>query len=265
MLNRQTEDLAPSQPAIRRGHALPVQFVDLLIIELSNWRWGWRNMVIIGMVFPLLSMMLLGSFARDLGGDALAYILTGNMVLALLFEHGGKLTSRFVFMRISGALDYFATLPIQKILLILAVWLAFFILFIPVLLTTLLGGIWILGLDLHLHPLALIVVPLCALPLASISALIGVSFPIPEEAMAVDRLLTVLMLAIGPVLIPPERLPDWLVTLGYLSPATYAASALRQVFLGPLTIRLILDLAVLIGFTAVSFWLVNRKMDWRAT
>ncbi|MBX2997934.1 MAG: ABC transporter permease [Caldilineaceae bacterium] len=263
MLNRQIEDLPLPQPAMRRGHALPVQFADLLIIELSNWRWGWRNMVIIGMVFPLLSMMLLGSFARDLGENALAYILTGNMVLALLFEHGGKLTSRFVFMRMSGALDYFATLPIQKIMLILAVWTAFFILFIPVLLTTLLGGLWILRLDLRLHPLALLVVPLCALPLAGIGALIGATFRTPEEAMAVDRLLTVLMLAVGPVLIPPERLPDWLVTLGFLSPATYAASALRQVFLGSLTPRLLLDLIVLIGFTMVSFWLVNRKMDWR--
>jgi ABC-2 type transport system permease protein len=242
-----------------------VQFVDLLLIELSNWRWGWRNMVIIGMVFPLLSMMLLGSFARDLGGDALAYILTGNMVLALLFEHQGKLTSHFAFMRMAGALDYFATLPIQKIVLVLAAWAAFFILFLPVLATTLLGGVWILGLDLHVHPLALIVVPICALPLAGIGALIGTSFRIPEEAMAVDRLLTVLMLAIGPVLIPPERLPGWLVTLGFLSPATYAASALRQVFLGPLTSRLILDVSVLSGFTIVSFWLVSRKMDWRAT
>ncbi|MEZ4636655.1 MAG: hypothetical protein R2856_17115 [Caldilineaceae bacterium] len=89
-------------------------------------------------------MMLLGSFARDLGNDALAYILTGNIVLALLFEHQGKLTSHFSFMRMAGALDYFATLPVQKMVLILAAWAAFFILFIPVLLTTLVGGMLIL-------------------------------------------------------------------------------------------------------------------------
>ncbi|MCB0116465.1 MAG: ABC transporter permease, partial [Caldilineaceae bacterium] len=236
------DTIAILEQSPRRGHSLPVQFVDLLIIELSNWRWGWRSMVIIGMVFPLLSMMLLGSFARDLGNDALAYILTGNIVLALLFEHQGKLTSHFSFMRMAGALDYFATLPVQKMVLILAAWAAFFILFIPVLLTTLVGGMLILHVELHLHPLALIVVPLCALPLAGVGALIGTSFRTPEEANAVDRLLTVLMLALGPVLVQPERLPSWLVTLGYLSPATYAASALRQVFLGPVTNRLILDL-----------------------
>lgn len=72
------------------------------------------------------------------------------------------------------------------------------------------------------------------------------------------------MLAMGPVLIPPERLPDWLVTLGYASPATYAASALRQVLLGPVTGRLVLDIAALVTIIGLSFWLVNRKMDWRA-
>jgi len=72
------------------------------------------------------------------------------------------------------------------------------------------------------------------------------------------------MLAMGPVLIPPERLPGWLVTLGFASPATYAASALRQVLLGPVTARLRLDMGVLVGVIGLSFWLVNRKMDWRA-
>jgi len=121
----------------------------------------------------------------------------------------------------------------------------------------------ILRLDLQIHALALLVVPLCALPLAGIGALMGVTFRTPEEASAVGRLLTILMLTLGPVLIPPDRLPDWLVWLGYLSPATYAASALRQVILGPLTSRLVLDSAVLAGCILISFWMVDRKMDWR--
>ena len=54
-----------------------------------------------------------------------------------------------------------------------------------------------------------------------------------------------------------------MVTLGRFSPATYAASALRQALLGPLTGQIVLDLAALAGFTAVVLWLVGRKMDWR--
>ena len=116
---------------------------------------------------------------------------------------------------------------------------------------------------LNLHPLALLVVPLCALPLAGVGALIGVRFRTPEEATSVGRLLTILMLTMGPALIPADRLPDWLVWLGFLSPATYAASALRQALLGPLTNRLLLDVAALLLFIFLSFWMVNRRMDWR--
>lgn len=241
-----------------------VQWLDLFLIELRNWRWGWRNLVLTGMVLPLFGMLLLGSFAGDLGGDTLAYVLSGNLVMGLLFEHQGKLASHFAYMKMAGSLDYFAALPIHKPLLVTAASAAFFLLFLPSLFVSLLGGAWILGLDLHIHPLALLVVPLCALPLAGLGALIGVSFRTPEEAMAIDRLLVITMLAMGPVLIPPARLPDWLVTLGYASPATYAASALRQVLLGPVTGRLAVDVAALVSVIGLSFWLVNRKMDWRA-
>ncbi len=244
---------------------LPVhlQFWDLFLIELSNWRWGWRNLALTGTVLPMFGIVLLGSFARELGASALSFVLVGNLVMALLFEHMGKLISHFAYLKMAGSLDYFATLPIRKNVLILAASSAFFILFLPSMFVVLAGGAWILGLELQIHPLALLVVPLCALPLAGIGALMGVSFRTPEEAAAVGRLLTILMLAIGPVLIPPDRLPGWLVWLGFLSPATYAASALRQVLLGPLTSRLLLDSAVLAACIIISFWLVDRKMDWR--
>jgi len=244
---------------------LPVhlQFWDLFLIELSNWRWGWRNLVLTGTILPIFGILLLGSFARDLGAHALSFVLVGNLVMALLFEHMGKLISHFAFLKMAGSLDYFATLPIRKSVLILAASSAFFILFLPSMFVVLAGGAWILLLELHLHPLALFVVPLCALPLAGLGALMGVSFRTPEEAAATGRLLTILMLTIGPVLIPPGRLPDWLVWLGFLSPATYAASALRQVLLGPLTSRLFLDSALLAACTVISFRLVDRKMDWR--
>ena len=247
----------------RPPHPLYIQFYDLLKIELCNWRWGWRNLALTGTVLPIFGILILGSFARELGTEALSFVLMGNLVMALLFEHKGKLISHFSYMKVAGSLDYFATLPVTKPLLILAASAAFFLLFLPSLIVTLVGGAWILGLHLLLHPLAVLVVPLCALPLAGIGALIGVSFRTPEEATSVGRLLTILMLAIGPVLIPPDRLPDWLVWLGFLSPATYASSALRQVLLGPLANRLLLDVAVLAAFVVFSFWLVDRKMDWR--
>ena len=54
----------------------------------------------------------------------------------------------------------------------------------------------------------------------------------------------------------------WRISL--LSPATYAASALRQVVLNmPDRIPLVVDLLVLTGVTTGLLWVVNNRLDWR--
>jgi ABC-2 type transport system permease protein len=108
-----------------------------------------------------------------------------------------------------------------------------------------------------------IVIPLSAIPMAGIGALIGSSARTPQEAGSLSLLLTLVMVGLGPVVIPPDRLPGFMLILGKLSPATYAASALRQALLGPVGDQIIVDLAALVGFGLVAFWLVGQKMDWR--
>lgn len=239
------------------------QLGDLFLIELTNWRWSWRTLVLTSTITPLLGMLGLGVFARGGSQETLAYILSGNVVLALMFGMLEKLNSRFMFMRVTGALDYFATLPIQRFALILAIVLSFLALLLPALVVVIALGALLLGVPLSLSPLALLVVPLCAVPLSGIGALIGASARTPEEANALGLLLTFVLLGLGPVVIPPGRLPGILLVLGWFSPATYAASALRQALLGPVTARMLLDLAVLAGLSIVIFWLVSRKMQWR--
>lgn len=247
----------------RKQPSFLVQLVDLLLIELTNWRWSWRSMVITGTIAPLLSTIALGVFARDSGREALTYVLTGNIVLALMFGNMDNVQSHFVYMRFMGALDYFATLPIQKHILILAVVLSFLLLSLPSLVVTMLLGSLLLDVPITLDPILLIVIPLCAIPLAGIGALIGTSARTRYEAGSLSLIVTMVMTGLGPVIIPPARLPGVMLFLGRFSPATYAASALRQALLGPLTGQIVLDLAVLMGVAVVIFWLVGRRMDWR--
>ena len=252
-----------TMPHSHRQPSILTQLVDLFLIELTNWRWSWRSMVLTGIVAPVLSISALGIFARDSGPKALAYVLTGNIVLALMFENQDKVAGHFIYMRFNGILDYFATLPIQKHVLILAVVLSFLLLSLPSLTITVLLGALLLDVPIVLNPMIPIVVPMCAIPMAGIGALIGSSARTPQEAGSLSLLTTFLMLGLGPVVIPPDRLPNVILFLGRFSPATYAASALRQTLLGPLTGQIVLDLAALAGFTLVVFWLVGRKMDWR--
>lgn len=72
-----------------------------------------------------------------------------------------------------------------------------------------------------------------------------------------------LLMSIGPVVIPADHLPAILLFLEHFSPTTYAASALRQVLIGPITGELAIDITALIGVTLAIFWLIGRNMSWR--
>jgi ABC-2 type transport system permease protein len=235
----------------------------LFLIELTNWRWSWRSMLLTGTLAPLFSILAMGIFARDSGQQALTYVLTGNMVISLMFGNMGNVQSHFAFMRFQGALDYYATLPIRKPLLILAVVLSFLLLSTPSLIVTTLLGAPVLHVPIHLHPLVLVVSPACAIPLSGIGALIGASVRNRYQADALSLIVTMVMAGLGSVVVPPDRLPSLLLALGRLSPATYAASALRQAVIGPATGRIALDLAALSGWSILIFGIVGRTLDWR--
>lgn len=248
----------------RSPHApLLTQIGDLFLIELTNWRWSWRSLLLTGTITPLFSIIGLGVFARDAGPEALAYVLTGNLVVSLMFGNMGNVESHFSFMRMRGVLEYFAALPVRRSVLVLAVALAFLLLSLPPLVITLSVGALLLGIPVAPHPLLALVVPACALPLSGIGAYIACRVRDPSQGGALTLLVTIAMAALGPVVVPPGRLPKVMIGLGFLSPATYAASAFRQALLGPVTWRIGLDLAVLVGTAAVLYLVVGRVMDWR--
>ncbi len=250
-------------PPTLKGQPFLVQLFDLILIQLSNWRWSWQGTIITGMISPVLSIVALGVFARNPDPTTQAYILTGNIVLSLMFENLTKVASNFAFMRATGAFSYYATLPLSRVALILATVCAFLLLSLPALAVTAGLGTLYLGIHLAPSPLLLIVIPLAAIPLAALGALIGATVPRPEDSGTWSLLLSVALLSLGPVVVPPDRLPAWLQTLGIFSPATYAASALRQTLLGPITPRLLLDLLVLAAVALLLLALVARTMSWR--
>jgi ABC-2 type transport system permease protein len=261
-----TMQVAPNGKGETRKHTQApawAQLVDLFLIELTNWRWCWRSMLLTGTLAPVFSILALGVFARDSGVEALSYVLTGNMVISLMFGNVRNVQGHFTFMRFEGALDYYATLPIRKHNLILAVVFSFLLLSLPSLALTMLLGALILRVPITLHPLTLVVIPACTVSLSGIGALIGATVRNRYQASALSMLVTMVTAALGPVVVPPERLSRPLLWLSWLNPATYAASALRQVLIGPLTGRIALDLAALTGATIVILGIVTRVLDWR--
>jgi ABC-2 type transport system permease protein len=256
----------PINPAVEQHQRQSsiAQWWDLFLIELTNWRWSWRSTIINGALAPLFLILLLGIFANNQERNNLAYILTGNMVVGLLFGTMTRITNRVEFLRFGGGLDFFATLPVQRFLFVFAMVAAFLVFSLPSLVVTLIiGTVW-LRLPLTLHPLLLLVIPLCTIPLAGVGVFLGLIGRSWGEASSWGFVVSLLFSLLGPVMIPPHRLLATLIWLGRFSPATYAASAMRQVVIGPVTAQLFVDLVVLGGMSALLLWLVERKLSWRA-
>ncbi len=247
-----------------RVQSYPIQLVDLVLIELSNWRWSWRSVLVVGTVVPLFGMIGLSIYARDLGAEALNTVFSGSLVMSLMLGNLGNIQSHVVFMRFQGTLEYFASLPIHKHSLMLAIIIAFFLLSLPSILALLIVGSNLLKIFLAPHPLLQLVVPLCVVPMSAVGALIGVSVRSPQQGRSLSVLTAFLFGGLGPVLFPAERLPEILRLIGTVNPAARAASALRQRLIGPIGEQIALDFAILFGFTLCVFYLVGKKLNWRA-
>ncbi len=115
----------------RHSPSLPTQLLDLILIQLANFRWSWRRMILTGIAVPMFGLVALGIFARDFGPEVVAYVFTGNIVISLMFENLSKVASNFAFMKAMGTLDYFAVLPIRRYMVVLASLLSFFVLSLP--------------------------------------------------------------------------------------------------------------------------------------
>ena len=135
---------------------------------------------------------------------------------------------------------------------------------LPATVATLFVGSLVLRLPLDISPWLIVVIPLISLSLSGLGALLGLLAFDPQQVNSLSLLVSLFLFGFGPVLIPPERLPAIINTLSVLSPATYAASALRQTILGvPDRIPLAVDMIVL-GAVAIGLLIVvTRRLAWR--
>ncbi|MFJ6655973.1 ABC transporter permease [Streptomyces sp. NPDC091377] len=245
-----------------RGLCFAGQVWDLFRVQLTNWRWSWPQMVLTGMLAPLVGLAGLGLFARHSGGEAGAYVMTGSVTMAILFETQNKIASNFSFLRNTGAFEFYAALPVRREALVLATLAAFFLLSLPAVLLTVAAGTLLLDVPLRPSPLLPVCLALALLPSAGLGALIGSRSASIEQATSVSLATTLLMLALGPVAVPPALLPETLVWIGHLNPAVHASAALRSALTG--TGEPAGHLTVLAVFSVAAWGLTTVRMRWRA-
>lgn len=243
------------------GQSWYVTFWDLLLIQLANWRWSWPAMLINGMLVPLTALFFLKAATGENSAPP-EFLVSGNIVVSLIFTTMYGTSARFAFMRTFGVLDYYATLPVSKVLLVLAVSFGFLLLSLPgTLLTIVIAGFF--GLAIQLNFLFFLLIPLASFSLSAVGAFVGVVSPNFDTANTICGILQFIFMGCGPILVPAERLPDVINFLGGFLPSTYAASAMRHALTGVIDGRFFTDLFFLLIFDALAMFFVAYKMEWR--
>ncbi len=234
---------------------------EVLRIQLTNWRWSWPSMVLTGMLTPIMTLLALGTFSDVRGSDV--YIFSGALTIALLFEMQNKIAANFSHMKDTGAFEFFASLPLRREAMIGGTLAAFLLLALPALVVTALVGGTVFELDFAPSYPALVPVVLATAAFAGIGAAIGTACTSVNQASGLSLAATVVLTAIGPVLVPPDRLPDWLVAAGPYNPAALASDALRTLFTGVSAYGLWWDTLGLLVFCGLVQLVLTRAMPWR--
>jgi ABC-2 type transport system permease protein len=220
---------------------------------------------IITTLFPLLLVFGLGLVGAGQTPEGIAYVITGTTVVSLTTVGVAIVAGNLAWSKENGVYLYYASLPIAKGNLLMALIGAKLLLQVPGVLVALVGGSLIHGFPLQPNPLLLVILPLTALSLSGIGAALGLLAPNPEVANTISNAALFIVMFAAPVLIPIEALPPPLQWFGLLLPPTYAADALRRAVAGVVDARLMLDIAVLLGWTVASLIAVSRGLRWRLT
>jgi ABC-2 type transport system permease protein len=172
------------------------------------------------------------------------------------------LAQRVAWLKESGALDYYATLPVGRGSVIASVLLSFAVFSLPGTVVVVILGAELFDLSLAALWAAVPVWALGSFALAGLGVAIGFGAPDEQIAGMYSNLAMMAVLFLG--ILPTERIPGWLGPVRAVLPSTYAVDALKPGLTGEIPAGTVVDLAVLGLFGALSFWAVRGPLWPRA-
>ena len=213
--------------SLRESKHLPSKLSSLYLMELTNWRWSWRSMIVLGAVSPIASVVFLAAAFHPLSLDDRQRIAVGVLMLAFLFENFHRVAGHYAFMRHHGTLEYYESLPVDRWMVLAAVMASFFTLSLLPITATFIAATVYLNLPLVVAPEAMLVLMVVALPISAMAAAIGVLARSGSEATSIATVVTIGLVSSGSVILREQAIPGVLRTLGEVNPISHAAGYLR--------------------------------------
>ena len=239
------------------------QFGVLLRLFLSDYRTLWFFYVFFGFMWPISFIFFITTATGSMSTEQAIFILGGNMATAVAFGPAFLLINKIGAGRERHEFEYWSTLPMPRLVFVLALNLVALLLALPGLVGAYLLGAFLLGIPLAGGLPLLLLIPLGALPLAGFGALLGSYASDAQIANVIGNILTIVVGFLSPMLVRPEQLPPVLRLLAFFVPTTYVADLFRAVLGGQTQLPPLLDLAIIVACSAISLFLIQRKMDWR--
>ena len=154
------------------------------------------------------------------------YLATGGPAVSLITIGLVAVPQLVTQARTEGTLDYMRTLPVPRVVYLLAdmtVWLA---VVVPGVIFAVIVAAVRFGLDLELSPLVVPAVFLVVLTATSVGYAMASVLP-PMVAQMASQILVVFILMFSPLNFPADRLPGWLATIHSVLPIQAMGELMR--------------------------------------
>jgi len=226
----------------------------------TRWFWYLFQMTFVPVSFIVFLWLLIG---RD-DPETMLYVVTGNVTQSVAVAGMLSLGQEIGGMKDYQTFEFYASLPISKWSFILALLVRSMIFTLPAAILVLIGGSRIFALDVQLHPLLAVLIPLGGLSLSGLGALVGFYSPNGKIAGLATQILNPIILFLAPVFMARHALPPLLAKTSIFIPTTYLAEAMRDCLTNTVGQRTVTAFLVLTAFSIASTWLVSTKIEWRS-
>lgn len=237
------------------------EFVLLLRVQFTDYRGNASYLVIFGLLMPLGFFWLLQTWV-GLGAQTI-WLLAGNLILAISFGSVNFAIQRTAWVKLSGEIDYYGTLPIRRGPFVAGLFTLSLLSTMPGMIANLFLGYFALDLPLSALLSALPISLLAGGVLTIVGAAVGALAKSMSQLSLYFYISYAVVTFLCPVLIPMERLPFVLRLTAYALPPGEAALALTDALNG----RFGGHFWALVG--ALLLWFILacavglRRLSWR--
>ncbi|WP_082198218.1 ABC transporter permease [Bacillus sp. FJAT-26390] len=256
--------LRMKRPASLFGAKRLLTELDILFrIQFALIRDSWIIVVLVATIFPLTTILFMRFFIADPSPEMMVQIIAGNMIFGVIIMGLNSIGQEISMQKHQGHFTFYASLPILKINFVAANLLRGLMSTIPSFVLLGVIGYWIYGVDLHLSWGLPLVMLLSLTSVVGLGVCIGFWSPNQQLTNMLAQLLMMVVTFLSPVMVERDQLPEVLQWISYIFPTTYAADAMRIVLLHGWTQAVMLDCLVMLLYTFITLFIVNRLVSWR--